>query len=177
MIFILWTGGKYLEQLGYISIRVSNSSDATSHTEVNECAFWNSSSFPNASSETLTCRDKMVGSFVSVQRNEGKEPWFMVLCEVVVIGKRLNYGKKTMTVIERRRKYGVKAMNVIGKRLKYGMKAMNPVLTDAIIQWLQIRCCFVLFCSREYFLRANPRPVFYHTTWPINLLTQQQQTR
>ena len=39
----------------------------------------------------------MVGSFVSVQRHKGEQPWFMVLCEVVVIGKRLNYGKKATT--------------------------------------------------------------------------------
>ena len=37
----------------------------------------------------------MVGSFVSVQSHRGEDSYVMFLCEVAVIGKRLNYGKKT----------------------------------------------------------------------------------
>ena len=92
--FILSAGARSPDTLAYISVRVSNSSEITSHTAENECAFWNSNRFPNASSETLTCRDTMVGSFVSVQRHDGENPHSLVLCEVVVIGKRLDYGKK-----------------------------------------------------------------------------------
>ena len=54
------------------------------------------------------CRETMAGSLVSVQKHGGEYPFILTLCEVVVIGKRLNYGKKTMSVLAKILNYGKK---------------------------------------------------------------------
>lgn len=64
-------------------MRVSNSPRFLDHTE--ECALWDSSTFPAASNQTLTCGEVLQGRYVSIQRTGGIDVSELILCEVMVM--------------------------------------------------------------------------------------------
>ena len=72
--------------LGYISIRVSDSADISSHTESQECVKWDEERFPKSTSQTLSCTSHLEGRYVSIQRTDGQNTRDMILCEVLVTG-------------------------------------------------------------------------------------------
>ena len=73
--------------LGYISVRVSDSSYIYRHSESQECAKWDEDRFPPSSTETLICTTTLEGRYVSIQKTgTGSRPRSMILCEVVIMG-------------------------------------------------------------------------------------------
>ena len=73
--------------LGYISIRVSNSSSISQHAQSQECAKWDESKFPTFSPETLICTTVLKGRYVSIMKINWR--WgsrSIILCEVVIMG-------------------------------------------------------------------------------------------
>lgn len=74
-------------QLGYISIRVSDSPDIRDHTIHDECASYHNATFPEASSMTFVCNKVMYGSYLSIQRTRGFHYYHLALCEVEVSGR------------------------------------------------------------------------------------------
>lgn len=75
--------------LGFISVRVSNSPFISDHTEEDQCALWNSTTFPVSSAQTLQCDHVMNGTYVSIQKTVGESTYTLTLCEVEVMGNRI----------------------------------------------------------------------------------------
>lgn len=78
----------FLQGLGYISIRVSNSAQITDHTLSDQCALWMNDTFPGASCLLLKCDHIKSGRYVSIQRLAGTYVNEMTLCEVMVMSAR-----------------------------------------------------------------------------------------
>lgn len=86
--------------LGYISVRVSDNATIDEHTQSDQCALWDSNTFPEKSSQTLKCGNIMSGRYVSIQRTVGYAPYHMILCEVKVMGDRMYRKYNSMTSVD-----------------------------------------------------------------------------